>query len=103
MELVPGWFTDTLPKFLKGIDDNHRIALLHLDVDTYSPTIFVLESLKDYFVSGTVIIFDEFFGYPGWEQHEFRTWDEFAGKHSLEFEYIVTTELNVAIRLLGVS
>ena len=103
MELVPGWFTDTVPKFLKGIGDNRRIALLHLDADTYSPTIFVLESLIDFFVNETVIIFDEFFGYSGWQQHEFLAWNEFATRHALEFEYIAMSEQNVAIRLMGVS
>jgi hypothetical protein len=103
VELVPGWFTDTLPKFLKGIGDNRRIGLLHLDADTYSPTIFVLESLKDFLVDDAVIIFDEFFGYSGWQQHEVRAWNEFAEKYSLDFEYIAMSEQNVAIRLQRVS
>ncbi len=98
--LVPGWFKDTLPDFIMRNKEKCQVAFLHLDADTYAPTLLVLESLNDLFADGAVIVFDEFFGYPGWQQHESRAWLEFVEMNSREFEYIAMSEQNVAIRLI---
>ena len=39
-------------------------------------------------VAGTIIVFDEFFNYPGWQQHEYRAWQEFVSRTGIEFEYL---------------
>jgi hypothetical protein len=41
-------------------------------------------------VSGTVIVFDEFYNYPGAEEHEFKAFQEFldwTGKESVYLAY----------------
>ena len=38
----------------------------------------MFRNLQDRIVSGTIIVFDEYWNYPGWEQHEFRAWQEQA-------------------------
>lgn len=65
-ELVVGWFDDTVPDQLP---DN--ITFVHIDCDLYSSTTQVLENLGQ-LQTGTVIQFDELYGYPGWPNHEFQ-------------------------------
>ena len=44
---VVGWIQDTLPAFLeKNFNDNSKIRFIHIDVDTYETTKFILEKLK---------------------------------------------------------
>lgn len=88
-ELVVGWFEDTLPGFLKVHPE--PVAFLHVDCDLYSSTRTVLELLGPRFVEGTVIAFDEFYNYPGWQDHEYRAWHEHVEATGLEFEYLGLT------------
>ena len=84
--LHKGWFNNTLPNFLE--DRHQSIALLHIDSDLYSSANYVLEALADRIVPGTVIVFDEYFNYPGWDQDEFKAWHEFVAKYNVEYEYL---------------
>lgn len=101
-ELVVGWFNQTLPEFKRKRIGNNHIALLHIDSDLYSSAVTVLDNLKDNIVSGTVIIFDEYINYPGWQLDEFRAWQEFVKKHKIRYEYIayVSRHQKVAVRVL---
>lgn len=101
--LVPGWLKDTLPDFVANIGSKDQAAFLHLDADTYSPTRLVLETFLGHYAEGAVIVFDEFFGYPGWQQHEARAWLEFVEKNSQGFEYIAMSEQSIAVRLIEIS
>jgi len=60
VNLVKGWFIDTLPNFVRSSLPGKHLAMLHLDADTVTPTRFVLGELQDYIVTGTVVLFDEF-------------------------------------------
>ena len=84
--LVPGLFEDTLPSFLN--DEPGPVAFLHLDADLYSSTKTVLDLLGDRLVPGSIVVFDEFFNYPGWQQHEYRAWTEFVTRTGISFEYL---------------
>lgn len=100
-ELVVGWFNDTLADFLA----NHPgpVVFLHLDADLYSSTVTVLEQVGPRLRTGSVIVFDEYFNYPGWEQHEHRAWREFVAKTGIECQYAAYTCNNeqVAIVVTG--
>ena len=85
-QLVPGLFEHTLPSFLN--DEPGPVAFLHLDADLYSSTKTVLDLLGDRLVSGSIVVFDEFFNYPGWQQHEYRAWTEFVTRTGISFEYL---------------
>ena len=100
-ELVVGWFDQTLPDFKRDVITSGPIALLHVDCDLYSSTVTVLNTLKDNIVPGTVIIFDEYINYPGWQQDEFRAWQEHVKAFGREYEYIgrVSRHQKVAIRV----
>ena len=63
------------------------IALLHIDCDLYSSTDYVLSTLKPAIRSGTVIVFDEYFNYPGWKQHEHKAFEEFISRSGSTFKY----------------
>jgi hypothetical protein len=73
--LIKGWFDDTLPTFLHD-RPQMPLSLVHIDCDLYSSTKTIFASLKDRIVSGTVIVFDEYWNYPGWRDHEFRAFEE---------------------------
>jgi hypothetical protein len=75
-----GMFADTLPKAEMGVLD-----FVHIDCDIYSSTKTVFDHIE---VSrGTVIIFDEYWGYNNYRDHErkaFLEWSERTG-HRLEW------------------
>lgn len=100
-ELVVGMFADTLPEFLSRHPG--PVAFLHLDADLYSSTSDVLRALEGRLVPGTVVVFDEYFNYPTWEQHEHRAWLESVQRTGLPFEYLAYTFDNeqVVVRVLG--
>lgn len=83
--LIEGWFSDTLPGFLA--EHSEPVSFLHIDCDLYSSASYVLSELRDRIVPGTVIVFDEFFNYPGWRQHEYRAFMEFVESTGLSFRY----------------
>ena len=85
-QLVPGLFGDTLPSFLE--QESGPVAFLHLDADLYSSTKTVLDLLGDRLVPGSIVVFDEFFNYPGWQHHEYRAWTEFVTRTGISFEYV---------------
>lgn len=95
--LVNGWVEDTLPSYLEGIGSGARFAFIHMDMDTYKPTRFALEALKPYLTTGTVILFDELYGYPGWRHHEYKALMEVLDPKS--FSYISFSEEAVAIEI----
>lgn len=85
-ELVVGWFDQVLPGFLA--DHPEEVAFLHLDADLYSSTKTVLDALESRLRPGTVVVFDEYFNFPHWEEHEHRAWTEFVARTGLRFEYL---------------
>lgn len=84
--LHQGWFEDTLPPFVAGHPGAVRLA--HIDCDLYASTTTVLEAIAPRLVPGSVLVFDDFLAYPGWEVHEFRAWQEFAQARGIAHEFI---------------
>lgn len=100
VELVVGWFDQTLDDFLKKHFSQH-VAFLHLDCDLYNSASLVLDKLAPRLRPGTVVVFDEYFNFPGWQQDEYRAWQEIVSKHGIEYEYIgfVARHQQVAVRI----
>ncbi|WP_127781667.1 class I SAM-dependent methyltransferase [Rhodococcus sp. X156] len=84
-ELVVGLFADTLPGFLA--DNDEPVAFLHLDADLYSATVTALELIGPRLREGSVVLFDEYFNYPGWQQGEHRAWMEHVQATGLSFRF----------------
>lgn len=98
-ELVVGWFDETLPAFLA--EYSGTVAFLHVDCDLYSSAKTVLEHIGPRLVPGSIVVFDEYLNYPGWQGHEFRAWQEYVEQSGLRFSYLAYTEdaISVAIRV----
>jgi hypothetical protein len=58
-ELIEGDAVKTLPLFLKK-NKHLKISLLHLDLDIYRPTLFVLQKLFDKVVNGGIVLLDDY-------------------------------------------
>lgn len=86
--VVSGYFDQTLPGFIQGLDARPA-AFLHLDADLYSSTTTVLSALRERIVPGTILVFDDYFGYPGWKSGgEFLAFAEFLAVSGYPFEYL---------------
>ncbi len=103
VELVQGWFDDSLPIFLENHEGN--FSFIHIDCDVYTSTKTIFELLAKRIGAGTIIEFDEFFGYPGWKNHEFKAFIEFVEKNGVEYEYIGYTNRGsqVAVRIISIN
>ncbi len=84
--LHKGWFDVSLPEFLRR--HTEQAAFIHVDCDVYSSTQTVFTLLESRIVPGTVIVFDEYFNYPGWRQHEYKAFQEFIEATKLSYDYI---------------
>ncbi len=98
---VVGWIQDTLPEFLeKNFNDNSKIRFIHIDVDTYETTKFILEKLKKYLAKDSIILFDELYNMPGWSVGEYKALKECFNDD--EYSYICFTAYGeqAAIKIL---
>jgi predicted O-methyltransferase YrrM len=86
VSLVKGWFSDTLPEFTNK--EKAAISFLHVDCDLYSSTKTIFSSLAKQIEVGTVIVFDEYFNYVGWQEGEFKAFKELVSKFNIEYDYI---------------
>lgn len=72
VEIRKGWFEDTLPL-------EEPAGLIHIDSDLYISAKQVLEGINPQ--PGTIILFDEMFGYPEWEDNEYKALTEWDVKY----------------------
>jgi predicted O-methyltransferase YrrM len=84
--LEVGRFEDTLPDYLARTNGPAR--LIHIDCDLYDSTVTVLRQIAPRLVPGSVIVFDEYFGYAGWRDHEFKAFAELTVAHGLRYRYL---------------
>lgn len=96
---VAGWVQDTLPNFLK--EHNPKINFVHMDLDTYPSTKFVLEAIKGYLVKDSVILFDELYNYPGWDIGELKALEETFDKTEYKYIAFCIKDKQVAIQYIG--
>lgn len=103
VRLYAGWFEDSIPRFMQRHPG--PVAFLHLDADLFTSTQTVLECFSDRIVAGTVIQFDEFFNYPGWQEGEYRAFVEFCTKYRAEPDYFGYTggDEQVAVKIAKIA
>jgi hypothetical protein len=82
VDLIKGYFEESLPRFLK--EHPEPISFLHIDCDIYESTKVVFDLCEERIVSGTVIVFDEFFDYL----HEARAFFEFLQRTGRKYEWL---------------
>jgi hypothetical protein len=85
VELVKGWFDETLPRFLEAHPE--PVSFVHLDCDIYASSKTVLDCLEPRFVPGSQIVLDDFMLEPGWQHEEHRAFFEFIERTGWRFEY----------------
>lgn len=85
VSLVKGWFSETLPNFLRDHPD--PVAFLHVDCDLYSSTKCIFDLLHPRIGPGCVIVFDEYFNFPDWQNHEHKAFKELVNQCRLDFRY----------------
>jgi hypothetical protein len=85
--LVKGLFIDTLPTQLRLIDREYQcktpVSFVHIDCDIYDGARDVLFLLGSRLVTGSILVFDELFNYPGYEKHEIKALFEFLAGSNL--------------------
>jgi Macrocin-O-methyltransferase (TylF) len=101
VRLHRGYFEESLPTWLR--DNPGQVAFIHLDCDLYSSTKAVLHLIAPRVTSGTVVLFDEYFNYANWEQHQFKAFQEFAREHDVKYVYLGFARQQVAVRIVSIS
>ena len=97
VRLHRGWFEATLPQWLS--DNPGPVAFLHIDCDLYASTRTIFELMAERIVPGTIILFDEYFNFPNWEQHEFKAFQEFVTSRNVAYRYLAYARQQVAVRI----
>ena len=85
--LIKGWVQDTTEKFLD--EKKPEINFVHIDLDTYESSKFVLEKIKPFLIKNSIIIFDELYNYPGWDVGEYKALKEVFNEN--EYKYMAFT------------
>jgi predicted O-methyltransferase YrrM len=96
VSLAPGWFRDTLPDFLAA--NPEPVALLHLDCDTYEATAEVLGLIKGRLTPKSIIIFDDYHGFWGYREGQFKAWAEFVAVEGLAYRYLAFNRKAVVVQ-----
>ena len=97
VNLIIGKVQNTLDNFLEQKKDK-KIIFAHMDMDTYTPTSYTLNKIKPFLQKGSIILFDEFYGFPNWQQHEYKAFTEIFNEN--EYKYIAFCESEVAVEIL---
>jgi len=101
VKLYAGWFDNTIPIWLEECPE--LISFIHIDCDIYSSTKTIFDLLEKRIQNGTIILFDEFFNYPGWQLHEYKAFEEFIQKSGYLFEYLAYARQQVVVRIVQIS
>ena len=101
-KFIKGEFKKTLPNFFSK--SRSVASLINIDVDLYSSTICVLESVRNIVDKDTIIIFDEFLINDTWEQDEAKALFDFCSKYKYKYEVIAYSFFSkqVAIKLIKI-
>ncbi len=97
VRLYKGWFEATLPEWIKV--NAGSLAFVHVDCDLYSSTRTIFNELSSRFVAGTVIVFDDYFGYPNWQRHGFKAFREFVSEHAITYDYLAYAKMQAAVKI----
>jgi hypothetical protein len=100
---VKGSFKDTIPQIVPLIGD-HPLALVSIDSDTYQSAIDGLGPLLPLLRVGTVLVFDEFYNYTGFESGEYRAFMELIVGNGFEYSPLAFNAYHqqVAIQITGI-
>lgn len=95
VKLHVGLFEETLPAWLErnlGV-----IGFAHVDCDLYSSAKTVLDLISPRIGPGSVLVFDEYFNFPFWRDHEFRAFQDVAERAALKYRYTAYARTQVGV------
>jgi hypothetical protein len=92
-ELIQGDVADTIPVYIRDHPEL-KIALLHIDVDVYAPSVIILNELFERVVHGGLIILDDYATVAG----ETRAVDEFFEGQDVSIEKLPISHIPSYIR-----
>lgn len=101
LTLVPGLFGESVPRFLQGWSG--RAALIHVDCDLYESTLSCLLPLMSRCQVGTVVLFDEYYNYPGFSEHEWMAWRQVKSRYAVTASCIAYDGRRAAFRITTVD
>jgi hypothetical protein len=96
VQFIRGSTYETLAPFLAD-RPAAPIRLFHMDLDTYESCLHALETCKDHFIEGSILVFDEYLVTNG----EMRAFYEFQSQYELKWRYrawgLEIMEMNAAM------
>jgi hypothetical protein len=84
--LHKGWFSDTLPAFAATTPG--PLAFLHCDGDLYSSAKCIFDHLGERLIKGSIILFDNYLNYYGWQDGEHKAFQEAVSRLGLKYRYL---------------
>jgi len=95
---VKGWVQNTLPLFL---DENRpKIKFVHMDLDTYESTLFVLKKIKPFLEPNAIILFDQLYNFSGWKSGEYKALSESFKDEEYQFLAFASIGRQAVIKVL---
>ncbi len=90
VHLMVGMFKDTVRDYAEETLDYEpfQLAMVHVDCDLYSSARCVLRGINGIIMTGTIIVFDEFFSFPGWRECEYKAFHGWKEEFGRETEYL---------------
>ncbi len=105
-DLVVGLFENTLLQWMGtqavALGEWPPVTLVHIDCDLYKGARYALHHIGPWLADGAIIVFDELWGYHGFDAHEWRALYEVAiEEKGFSFEWIArkAQDQQVAIRV----
>jgi len=92
-KLIKGDILETIPEYISEHPEL-KIALLHIDVDVYKPSVTILNNLYEKVVSGGLIVFDDYGTVAG----ETQAVDEFFDGKDVQIEKLSISHIPSYIR-----
>ncbi|MDZ4096273.1 MAG: TylF/MycF/NovP-related O-methyltransferase [Paracoccaceae bacterium] len=97
VKLIAGWFNETVPVWKKTNTD--PIAFCHVDCDLYSSTVTIFTELEDRFRPGTILLFDEYFGYADWRGGEHKAFLEMIARTGFSYKALAVSHMGFVVEL----
>jgi len=100
VRLYNGYFSSTVWDFLNNLDTT-PISFINIDCDLYSSTVDFLFPLNELIIPGTILYFDELYGYTGYKDQEYKALVEFCDTYKREIRTIAFNDsMGVAVEVL---
>lgn len=100
VKLIDGWFDESVPAFIQN-NKIEKIGFIHIDSDTYESAKLIFDLLGDKMGKDTLILFDEYFGYRGWEIGEYKAFQEYVSRKNIEYRYLGFSREQVLVKIIS--